>query len=76
MTLSDGSKLTMYTDDILVPVGPVQTNQQDYSILQTDIGAIEDWIGTSHLDPTEMQVYLAQERDPPIYLQQDPYWLV
>ena len=44
LTLTDGSKLTMYTDDILL-YKPIK----DYSGLQTDIDAIQDCISTNYL---------------------------
>ena len=46
-TLTGGSKLTMYADDILL-YKPI-CSHEDYSGLQTDIDAIQDCISTSHL---------------------------
>ena len=47
LTLTDGSKLTMYADDILL-YKPIR-QPEDYSGLQTDIDAIQDCISTNYL---------------------------
>ena len=47
LTLTGGSKLTMYADDILL-YKPISC-PEDYSGLQTDINAIQDCTSSSHL---------------------------
>ena len=47
LTLTDGSKLTMYADDILL-YKPI-SQPEDYNGLQTDIDAIQDCISTNYL---------------------------
>jgi len=47
LTLTDGSKLTMYADDILL-YKPIR-QPEDYNGLQTDIDAIQDCISANYL---------------------------
>ena len=47
LTLSSGSRLVLYADDILLYM-PI-TSQADYESLQSDVNIIESWANTNHV---------------------------
>ena len=61
LTLTDGSKLTMYADDILLYK---LSHPVDYSGLQTDIDTIQDCISINHLTLKSKYLVCSRKRQP------------
>ena len=62
-TLSKGSKLVLYTNDILL-YRPICTNE-DYSALQHDIEMISEWVNNklNAVQQCQVQIYAGIEEE-------------
>ena len=65
LTLSSGSRLVLYADDILL-YAPI-TSQADYESLQSDVNIIESWANTNHMsfNPSKCKhMHISRKRNP------------
>ena len=62
LTLSSGSRLVLYADDIFL-YKPI-TSQADYESLQSDVNIIESWANTNHMSFNPSNMHISRKRNP------------